>query len=205
MKFKSKTWVATAIIEEVKRGITTTITTTPCTKKALPKSATEMPQNLPRCVSAHQLLALYMPHRDEPTDRRHNKAKWANRSALSHIHCRVLSHWGVYKPLRQQRHLKLFSAFRLRLRVVSVLVSVISDTRFIEPHDINLIFLGDEAVWWLAASSGARRLGIPLLPRIAHPFPSGQTKKLNRRIVQNFGLTCDRLFVHEWKLSIGRC
>jgi hypothetical protein len=47
MKFKSKTWVVMAIIEEGKRGITTTITTTPCTKKVLPKSATEMPQNLP--------------------------------------------------------------------------------------------------------------------------------------------------------------
>jgi hypothetical protein len=35
-----------------------------------------------------------------------------------------------------------FSAFWLRSSVVSVLISLISDTRLIEPHDINLIFLG---------------------------------------------------------------
>jgi hypothetical protein len=35
-----------------------------------------------------------------------------------------------------------FSAFWLRSSVVSVLISLISDTRFIEPHDINLIFIG---------------------------------------------------------------
>jgi hypothetical protein len=35
-----------------------------------------------------------------------------------------------------------FSAFWLRPSVVSVLISLISDTRFIEPHDINLIFVG---------------------------------------------------------------
>jgi hypothetical protein len=34
-----------------------------------------------------------------------------------------------------------FSAFWLRSSVVSVLISLISDTRLIEPHDINLIFL----------------------------------------------------------------
>jgi hypothetical protein len=33
-----------------------------------------------------------------------------------------------------------FSAFWLRSSVVSVLISLISDTRLIEPHDINLIF-----------------------------------------------------------------
>jgi len=35
-----------------------------------------------------------------------------------------------------------FSAFWLRSSVVSVLISLISDRRFIEPHDINLIFVG---------------------------------------------------------------
>jgi hypothetical protein len=65
----------TAIIEEGKRGITTTITTTPRTKKALPKSATEMPQNLPPMRERSSAACLYTPHSDEPTDRRHNKAK----------------------------------------------------------------------------------------------------------------------------------
>ncbi|PTQ46818.1 hypothetical protein MARPO_0010s0188 [Marchantia polymorpha] len=32
-----------------------------------------------------------------------------------------------------------FSAFWLRSSVVSVLISLISDTRVIDPHDINLI------------------------------------------------------------------
>ncbi len=40
-----------------------------------------------------------------------------------------------------------FSAFWLRSSVVSVLISLISDMRLIEPHDINLIFLGCESVW----------------------------------------------------------
>ena len=35
-----------------------------------------------------------------------------------------------------------FSAFWLRSSVVSVLISLISDTWFIEPHDIKCIFLG---------------------------------------------------------------
>ncbi len=39
-----------------------------------------------------------------------------------------------------------FSAFWLRSSVVSVLISLISDTRLIEPHDINLIFLGGGVV-----------------------------------------------------------
>jgi hypothetical protein len=35
-----------------------------------------------------------------------------------------------------------FSAFWLRSSVVSVLISLVSDTRLTEPHDINLISLG---------------------------------------------------------------
>ncbi len=53
----------------------------------------------------------------------------------------------VYKPFRLNIKFIPFSAFWLRSSVVSVLISLISDTRLIEPHDINLIFLGDEAVW----------------------------------------------------------
>uniref|UniRef100_A0A7I4CHD2 Uncharacterized protein n=1 Tax=Physcomitrium patens TaxID=3218 RepID=A0A7I4CHD2_PHYPA len=40
-----------------------------------------------------------------------------------------------------------FSAFWLRSSVVSVLISLISDTRLIEPHDINLIFFGSDVYW----------------------------------------------------------
>ncbi|CAI0435449.1 unnamed protein product, partial [Linum tenue] len=41
-----------------------------------------------------------------------------------------------------------FSAFWLRSSVVSVLISLISDTWVNGPHDIKLIFLGGEAHHW---------------------------------------------------------
>jgi hypothetical protein len=66
-----------------------------------------------------------------------------------------------------------FSAFWLRSSVVSVLISLISDTRLIEPHDINLIFLGCGSIRQLAARIRERRLGIALLPWLAQPSPSG--------------------------------
>ncbi len=48
----------------------------------------------------------------------------------------------IYKPGGCDRKFIPFSAFWLRSSVVSVLISLISDTRLIEPHDMNLIFLG---------------------------------------------------------------
>ena len=51
-----------------------------------------------------------------------------------------MKHWRGSQPGRWQRQSIPFSAFWLRSSVVSVLISLISDTRFIEPHDINLIF-----------------------------------------------------------------
>ncbi len=49
---------------------------------------------------------------------------------------------GIYKGGGLECRVIPFSAFWLRSSVVSVLISLISDTRLIEPHDINLIFLG---------------------------------------------------------------
>jgi hypothetical protein len=66
-----------------------------------------------------------------------------------------------------------FSAFWLRSSVVSVLISLISDTRLIEPHDINLIFFGCGYIRQLAARIRERRLGIALFPWLAQPSPSG--------------------------------
>jgi hypothetical protein len=75
-----------------------------------------------------------------------------------------------------------FSAFWLRSSVVSVLISLISDTRVIDPHDINLIFLGCGSIRQLAARARARRLGIALPPWPAQPSPSteGPNSILNR-------------------------
>jgi hypothetical protein len=68
-----------------------------------------------------------------------------------------------------------FSAFWLRPSVVSVLISLIFDTRFIEPHDINLIFVGFGFNWQLAARTRELRLGIALPPRQEQPyFPLGR-------------------------------
>jgi hypothetical protein len=53
----------------------------------------------------------------------------------------------IYKPGGCNHCFIPFSASWLRSSVVSVLISLISDTRLIEPHDINLIFLGGGAVW----------------------------------------------------------
>jgi hypothetical protein len=79
-----------------------------------------------------------------------------------------------------------FSAFWLRSSVVSVLISLISDTRVIDPHDINLIFLGCGSIRQLAARTRARRLGIALPPRLAQPspLPRDPIENLNSRIHQ---------------------
>ncbi len=62
----------------------------------------------------------------------------ASKSLLSHINA---PHWGIYKLNQSSPRPIPFLAFWLRSSVVSVLISLISDTRFIEPCDINLIFL----------------------------------------------------------------
>ncbi|XAR72996.1 hypothetical protein NMG60_11019832 [Bertholletia excelsa] len=63
-----------------------------------------------------------------------------------------------------------FSAFWLRSSVVSVLISLISDTWAIGPHDIKLIFLGGGATavacyWVSRASHGVALLPGPGAPR----------------------------------------
>jgi hypothetical protein len=70
-----------------------------------------------------------------------------------------------------------FSAFWLRSSVVSVLISLISDTRVIDSHDINLIFLGCGSIRQLAARTRARRLGFALPPWLAQPSPSSEGPK----------------------------
>ncbi len=57
-----------------------------------------------------------------------------------------------------------FSAFWLRSSVVSVLISLISDTRLIEPHDINLISFGCGLIGQLAVRGRKCRHGIALPP-----------------------------------------
>ncbi|KAL0325344.1 UNVERIFIED_CONTAM: hypothetical protein Sradi_5103700 [Sesamum radiatum] len=72
---------------------------------------------------------------------------------------------GCYKRLGSGTELIIpFSAFWLRSSVVSVLISLISDTWTIGPHDIKLIFLGGEPSRQLAAGALKRRLGVALLP-----------------------------------------
>ncbi len=68
--------------------------------------------------------------------------------------CALIPYWlpkecgmgGVYIVPGIQHYIIPFSAFWLRSSVVSVLISLISDVRFIEPHDINLISFGGGAV-----------------------------------------------------------
>ncbi len=78
------------------------------------------------------------------------KSEGTNRKAHAHIYPIFITRNGfsssVYKPPGYNIEFIPFSAFWLRSSVVSVLISLISDTRLIEPHDINLIFLGGGAV-----------------------------------------------------------
>ncbi|BBN18377.1 hypothetical protein MPTK1_8g02100 [Marchantia polymorpha subsp. ruderalis] len=69
-----------------------------------------------------------------------------------------------------------FSAFWLRSSVVSVLISLISDTRVIDPHDINLISFRVRVQFVSLLSRICQcRLGIALPPRPAQPnLPSGR-------------------------------
>jgi hypothetical protein len=71
-----------------------------------------------------------------------------------------------------------FSAFWLRSSVVSVLISLISDTRLIEPHDINLIFFGCECICQLAARTCLRRLSIAL--RLWQAQPSSSKNQITK-------------------------
>ncbi|KAG8662847.1 hypothetical protein MANES_01G151801v8 [Manihot esculenta] len=50
---------------------------------------------------------------------------------------------GLQNEVCKTRKSIPFSAFWLRSSVVSVLISLISDTWTISPHDIKLIFLGE--------------------------------------------------------------
>ena len=76
-------------------------------------------------------------------------------------------------PYRGFSVLLPFSAFWLRSSVVSVLISLISDTRLIEPHDINLIFIGCSLTWQLAVRGCECRYGIALPPWQAQPSLRG--------------------------------
>ncbi|BBN03691.1 hypothetical protein Mp_2g25550 [Marchantia polymorpha subsp. ruderalis] len=63
-----------------------------------------------------------------------------------------------------------FSAFWLRSSVVSVLISLISDTRVIDPHDINLISFRVRVQFGSLLSRICQcRLGLALLPWQAQP------------------------------------
>jgi hypothetical protein len=95
-----------------------------------------------------------------------------------------------------------FSAFWLRSSVVSVLISLISDTRLIESHDINLIFLGCGSIWQPAARTRERRLGLEQPPRLAQPSTCpdrGPNLKLKRQetIHSRFRVLAPSL-VHYW-------
>jgi hypothetical protein len=79
---------------------------------------------------------------------------------------------GIIRRAGLERRGIPFSAFWLRSSVVSVLISLISDTRVIDPHDINLIFLGCGTTRQLAARTRARSLSIALPPWLAQPSPS---------------------------------
>jgi hypothetical protein len=105
---------------------------------------------------------------------------------LSHKDGRRVRGMGSIKRAGLERRGIPFSAFWLRSSVVSVLISLISDTRVIDPHDINLIFLGCGSIRQLAARTRARRLGIALPPRLAQPspLPRDPIENLNSRIHQ---------------------
>ena len=82
---------------------------------------------------------------------------------------------------RRRKQFIPFSAFWLRSSVVSVLISLISDTWPIRPHDINLIsFMGAAPSLRQLAVSGScvRRLGLALTLRSHRRTPlSNHTKK----------------------------
>lgn len=101
-----------------------------------------------------------------------NTILWGGGGRLFHILCRRAGALQSISTVGSHSRSIPFSAFWLRSSVVSVLISLISDTRLIEPHDINLIFLGCGPIRQLAARASARRLGIALPPRLAQPSPS---------------------------------
>jgi hypothetical protein len=80
--------------------------------------------------------------------------------------------WGTIWGKMMRRSIP-FSAFWLRSSVVSVLISLVSDTRLIEPHDINLIFFGCRLIRQLAVRARERRLGMALSSWQAQPYPLG--------------------------------
>ena len=90
---------------------------------------------------------------------------------MSHSVCRREGGGGGRREAGREGRGIPFSAFWLRSSVVSVLISLISDTRLIEPHDINLIYFGCGPIRQLAARASARRLGLALPPRPAQPTP----------------------------------
>jgi hypothetical protein len=86
---------------------------------------------------------------------------------LPHIDCNAKGLWRDTRRKGEDWKSIPFSAFWLRSSVVSVLIGLISDTRLIEPHDIDLIFLGCGSTRQLAARARVRRLGTALLPWVA--------------------------------------
>jgi hypothetical protein len=71
-----------------------------------------------------------------------------------------------------------FSAFWLRSSVVSVLISLISDTRLIESHDINQNFLGCGFIRQLAVRIRKHCRGIALFLWLVQPSPQGDPSNL---------------------------
>ena len=82
-------------------------------------------------------------------------------------HDKYCRHWwgaktgaGISRELEERARIP-FSAFWLRSSVVSVLISLISDTRFIEPPDISPNFLGCGSICQLAVRAHECHLGSP--------------------------------------------
>jgi hypothetical protein len=100
-----------------------------------------------------------------------------------------------------------FSAFWLRSSVVSVLISLVSDTRLIESHDINLIFQGCGSVRQLAVRPRECRLGIALCPWHAQPSPSRDQAilKLHAGFMNKFLSMQDGSIFEEYSSPGFRC
>jgi len=83
---------------------------------------------------------------------------------LKWYHTEEMKEQGNGGPVQKQKQAVIqsipFSAFWLRSSVVSVLISLISDTWSIGSHDIKLIFLGGEAItvacYWVSCASPMR-------------------------------------------------
>ncbi|BBN14760.1 hypothetical protein MPTK1_6g14270 [Marchantia polymorpha subsp. ruderalis] len=92
-----------------------------------------------------------------------------------------------------------FSAFWLRSSVVSVLISLISDTRVIDPHDINLISFRVRVQFGSLLSRICQcRLGIALPPWPAQPTLPHLGDQPNENSISQKMATPSPSGVHEY-------